>query len=95
MNATSTYDHNMPRMFPSLVICSEQFAAAIAAHLISARPVQGIDNGSSFAVTSDTPTGVRKVWLSKASFDSVSKLSILKRSDVIVYADVKDAFRAE
>lgn len=65
-------DHSFAYSFP----VPEATAQEIAAFLISAEGMgpAGLGNGSSFAVTARENEGLRRVWLSLASFDRLRDL---------------------
>lgn len=60
-----SYDSRLPALFPICVGLSDAAVAEVLAKLIA--PDAQYTNGSSFAVTVDTDTGYRKLWLSQAS----------------------------
>lgn len=66
---TSIYDMKLPEMFPYQMVIPEYNVDDIVKILNTAR--RGAPNGSSFAVTSDTKAGARKIWLSKVSYDTL------------------------
>ena len=71
----SLYIARLPEMFPYLIETGPDEVHEITAVLISSR--SGVPNGSSYAVTSDASRGRRRLWLSKASYDSLVSLRIV------------------
>jgi len=65
----------LPEMFPYVIEALPEEVLEITNVLVSSRP--GIPNGSSYAVTSDGKRGQRRLWLSKASYDSLVELRIV------------------
>ena len=61
----SMYDAQLPMAFTHVVVIQESQLAPLVAKLLS--PDRQHTNGSSFAVTADATTGMRKLWLSHCS----------------------------
>jgi hypothetical protein len=61
-----TYNSTLPEVFPWRIRVSLDQLPSLVSML--SFPREGAPNGSSFAVTSDAPSGYRFVWLSEMSY---------------------------